>query len=400
MTAGIFISYRRADSAPYAGRLHDHLTARFGEDRVFMDLEIRPGDDFVDRLQEGVGSCEVLLVLIGPSWLTVNDGEGRPRLEDPEDFARIEVAAALNRKIRVIPILVGGATMPSPKQLPDEIAGLGRRMAIELSDSRFRADADRLIGVIEEELARRTEQRERREPDGREAGEAEQRQREAEERRKREEDQRRKREEEERARRAADDRRRAVAAAQAPPASAEGVPPRSTGSRTPSWLTPMRAGVGLAVVLALVVGGLVLAAGGGDDPSSGATAGASETTGSLTVDEWAAQADQICEQGVGDQEAAAKQLLREQGIGPNDQPTPDLVRQLATQVAIPSIEDQVNAIKALPVPEDAADQVNAFLQQADAYVQAIKNDPSQLINRSALDELARGLDLNHCATTS
>lgn len=153
--ANIFISYRRSDSAPYAGRLYDRLIARFGEERVFMDLEIEPGEDFVARIEQGVSQCEVLLVLIGPTWLEATGDEGQRRLDDPADYARIEVVAALQRNIRVIPVLVGGAAMPAPGDLPSDLAPLARRQALELSDLRFHADADRLIEAIDAELEAR-----------------------------------------------------------------------------------------------------------------------------------------------------------------------------------------------------------------------------------------------------
>lgn len=155
--ANIFISYRRSDSAPYAGRLHDRLTDHFSDPQVFMDLEIEPGDDFVERLEEGVSQCDVLLVLIGPIWLEAKDAEGMRRLDDPGDYARIEVAAALQRGIRVIPVLVGGAVMPNMSELPQDLVPLARRQALELSDLRFRADADRLFAVIDKELAQRAQ---------------------------------------------------------------------------------------------------------------------------------------------------------------------------------------------------------------------------------------------------
>jgi hypothetical protein len=159
--SNIFISYRRSDSAPYAGRLFDRLTAHFSDPQVFMDLEIKPGDDFVERLEEGVGHCDVLLVLIGPGWLGAEDAEGARRLDDPEDFARIEIMAALNRDIRVIPVLVGRAVMPSARDLPTGLMPLARRQALELSDLRFRTDTDRLIEVIEEELDARAAEAEK-----------------------------------------------------------------------------------------------------------------------------------------------------------------------------------------------------------------------------------------------
>ena len=90
---GIFISYRRDDSAGYAGRLYDRLSAHFGADRVFMDVEgIEPGTDFVDAIERAVASCRVLIVLIGDEWLNAKDTSGRRRLDDPHDFIRLETS--------------------------------------------------------------------------------------------------------------------------------------------------------------------------------------------------------------------------------------------------------------------------------------------------------------------
>ena len=146
----IFISYRRDDSAPYAGRLYDRLTARFGKGQVFMDIDqIDPGEDFVEVIERKVGACGIAVVLIGKAWLSTSDAAGRRRLDDPEDFVRLEVAAALQRNIKVLPVLVGGATMPRMQQLPAALATLSRRNAFEISDSRFHGDVDKLIGAIE-----------------------------------------------------------------------------------------------------------------------------------------------------------------------------------------------------------------------------------------------------------
>ncbi|HEX8071631.1 MAG TPA: toll/interleukin-1 receptor domain-containing protein [Pyrinomonadaceae bacterium] len=117
--AGIFISYRRDDTAGHAGRLYDGLSARFGDDLIFMDIDqLEPGEDFVQVIEEAVGSCEILIALIGRSWLTNYDAAGR-RLDNPNDFVRLEIATALARNIRVIPILVQGAQMPRPEDLPE-----------------------------------------------------------------------------------------------------------------------------------------------------------------------------------------------------------------------------------------------------------------------------------------
>ena len=145
----IFISYRRDDSAPYAGRLYDRLAAHFGAAQVFMDIDqIEPGEDFVEVIQRKVGACETAVVLIGKAWLGIADATGRRRLDDPEDFVRLEVAAALLRGVRVVPVLVGGASMPRAEQLPAVLAPLSRRNAVELSDSRFHRDVDRLVQAL------------------------------------------------------------------------------------------------------------------------------------------------------------------------------------------------------------------------------------------------------------
>jgi hypothetical protein len=150
---GIFISYRREDSAGYTGRLYDRLATHFGADRVFMDVEgIEPGVDFVDAIGRAVGSCEVLIVIIGKEWLAT-DREGKSRLDDPGDFVRIETAAALVRGIRVVPVLVEGASMPRADQLPTPLAPLARRQAIELTHKQWDATTGELIRTLEKILA-------------------------------------------------------------------------------------------------------------------------------------------------------------------------------------------------------------------------------------------------------
>jgi hypothetical protein len=119
--SNIFISHRRDDSEGQAGRSFEGLKARFGEDRVFIDIAgIEPGRDFRRIIDEHVGSCDVLLALIGRNWLHAADKEGRRRRDGPEDLVRLEIAAALRRDIPVIPVLVQGAAMPSKRELlPD-----------------------------------------------------------------------------------------------------------------------------------------------------------------------------------------------------------------------------------------------------------------------------------------
>ena len=148
----IFICYRREDAGYPAGWLFDQLTARLGADRVFKDVDsIEPGDDFTDVITEAVSSCAVLLAVIGPRWLAAAGPDER-RLDDAGDFVRLEIEAALARGVRVIPVLVDGARMPRPDQLPASLAPLARRQAIALSHSRFSADLAGLLNVLDREL--------------------------------------------------------------------------------------------------------------------------------------------------------------------------------------------------------------------------------------------------------
>lgn len=145
----LVLNYRRGDAAGNAGRLRDALVARFGEDNVFMDIDtIEPGVDFVEAIERAVGSCDVFLALIGQQWLTSANQSGLRRLDDPEDFVRLEIEAALRRGIRVIPVLVQDVEMPTADQLPESLARFARRNAIEIRDSTWRYDADRLIETL------------------------------------------------------------------------------------------------------------------------------------------------------------------------------------------------------------------------------------------------------------
>ena len=151
-TARIFISYRRRETAGHAGRLYDKLSEHFGADRVFMDLTMEPGVDFADTINEAVGACGALVALIGDEWTTVTDASGRRRIDDPADVHRLEIEAALDRQVLLIPALVQDAEMPTVDDLPDALDPLVRRHAVELSDQRWDYDVNRLIGVLERAL--------------------------------------------------------------------------------------------------------------------------------------------------------------------------------------------------------------------------------------------------------
>lgn len=147
----IFICYRRhGEGSGYGGRLADKLVQYFGPHQCFRDVEnIETGTDFVEAIQRAIDVCTLLVVVIGPDWATREDATHRPRIEDPQDFVRLEVATALKRNMRVMPVLVGGAQLPEVGDLPDDLAALARRQAHELTDSRWDFDTDRLIESIE-----------------------------------------------------------------------------------------------------------------------------------------------------------------------------------------------------------------------------------------------------------
>lgn len=141
----IFLSYRRDDSAGFAGRLADALEAEFGPGSVFRDVDdIRPGEDFVQAIESHLREVSAVLVMIGPNWLGASSG-GKRRLDDAGDFVRQEIQAALASGKPLIPLLVSGAAMPLEADLPSTIAGLSRRQAVVLSDRNWRGDVERFV---------------------------------------------------------------------------------------------------------------------------------------------------------------------------------------------------------------------------------------------------------------
>jgi hypothetical protein len=144
--AKVFLCYRREDSGGYAGRVQDRLVRDLGADVLFMDVDSIPlGKNFVKILNDEVAKCEVLLAVIGRTWIDARDEDGKRRLDNPNDFVRIEIAAALQRDIPVIPILLEGARIPNSDQLPKELEELSVRNAINLHHSSFHSDVDRLV---------------------------------------------------------------------------------------------------------------------------------------------------------------------------------------------------------------------------------------------------------------
>jgi hypothetical protein len=148
----IFVSYRREDSRHQAGRLFDHLVRHFGPGQVFDHFDSIPaGLDFREVLTERVAGCDVFLAVIGDAWLSITGSSETRRLDDPGDFVRIEIEAALSRKIPVIPVLVGSSSVPRAEDLPESLRGLAYRHGLPVrSDPDFHHDVERLIGGIEE----------------------------------------------------------------------------------------------------------------------------------------------------------------------------------------------------------------------------------------------------------
>jgi len=152
--AGIFISYRRDETAGYAGRIADKFIEHFGEERVFRDIDsMEPGLDFVEAIERALESCAVVLVVIGRNWTTTlkeHEQTGQ------EDYMQLEVATALKRNdVRVIPVLVQGASMPRAEEFPNDLSALRRRNAIELHDSSWNEEVQRLITTLDRVLERR-----------------------------------------------------------------------------------------------------------------------------------------------------------------------------------------------------------------------------------------------------
>jgi formylglycine-generating enzyme required for sulfatase activity len=148
----IFVSYRREDSQHQTDRLCDYLGARFGAGQVFQDVDRMPlGLDFRRVLTEKVAACDVFLAVIGDAWLSVSGSSGSRRLDDPRDFVRIEIEAALKRDIPIIPVLVSNASVPHAEELPESLRELAYRHGIRIRPNPdFRHDVERLIRGIED----------------------------------------------------------------------------------------------------------------------------------------------------------------------------------------------------------------------------------------------------------
>lgn len=150
----IFINYRKDDSNWNALALYNELQKYFSADQIFKDFNaIQPGDDFVESINKALHTCDVLLVLIGKNWLSATNAAGQRRLDDPEDFVRLEIAGALERNIKVIPVMLDNTPMPQEHELPENLHSLSRRQFISIDPIRFGDDVRHLSESIKKILA-------------------------------------------------------------------------------------------------------------------------------------------------------------------------------------------------------------------------------------------------------
>jgi hypothetical protein len=150
----VFLSYRRSDVGGHAGRLADALLQRLGARSVFQDvIAIAPGQDFTAELDRALDDSDAVLAVIGPGWLVAATSQGTPRLFEADDYVRLELARALNRHVRVVPVLVGGAALPAAADLPDGLRGLVKRQAVVLHDETWHQDVDGLVRSLRGEPA-------------------------------------------------------------------------------------------------------------------------------------------------------------------------------------------------------------------------------------------------------
>jgi hypothetical protein len=153
----IFINYRRSDSGGYAGRIYEALKRRSEAWQVFMDVDtIHAGLDFTEAIERAIQSADLMLVVIGKEWLV--DADGRRRLDDPHDFVRIELEAALKSNVRMIPILIGEAKMPTEQELPPALAMLNRRQVFQIRDAQWQLDLGELLKRVDRALGEDTGQ--------------------------------------------------------------------------------------------------------------------------------------------------------------------------------------------------------------------------------------------------
>ncbi|MCX3061935.1 toll/interleukin-1 receptor domain-containing protein [Streptomyces beihaiensis] len=146
----VFLSFRKADSRWMRDRVHQALTGRFGVGEVFKSgRSIPAGADFAEILRRQAAECEVMLVLIGPAWLDARDDDGTRLIDRAHDWVRVEIGTALKAGNRVVPVLLGDATMlPGESELPYEIAELARLQFLRVAETHLADELDRLCATL------------------------------------------------------------------------------------------------------------------------------------------------------------------------------------------------------------------------------------------------------------
>ncbi|MER9763749.1 toll/interleukin-1 receptor domain-containing protein [Mesorhizobium sp. M0138] len=149
MLGDVFINYRRQTDSGVAGRVYDNLNRALPDASIFMDVDkLNPGDDFEVALARSLASCKIMLAIVGPQWAALTDEQGQVRLEPPDDFVRKEIRTALQAGVRVIPVLVNGASMPKKSALPPDLQDLAKRQAMEVRHERFNDDMAAIASAI------------------------------------------------------------------------------------------------------------------------------------------------------------------------------------------------------------------------------------------------------------
>lgn len=159
-TGKLFISYRRSDARGIAGRLSDTLSAYFGDDRVFRDIEnIAGGADFGNVIEQNLQNADAVIILIGPDWLSTKNENGQRRLDHPQDWVAQEIAVAMQLKKPIFPVLVENTPMPRADELPEKLKPLTRYNALSISDDRWKPDVQRLGKIISLEIPSASERK-------------------------------------------------------------------------------------------------------------------------------------------------------------------------------------------------------------------------------------------------
>ncbi len=149
MAKKVFISYRREDSASAAGRVYDRLSRLLPKKTLFFDVStVGGGEDFVQRIESEIGQSDVVLVFIGDKWLEPTGRNKKPRIWDSDDFVRAELRAALARPMLVLPVLIAGARMPKPEQLPEDVRVIASKNALPLRHESFDDDTENIVAAV------------------------------------------------------------------------------------------------------------------------------------------------------------------------------------------------------------------------------------------------------------